>query len=59
VDRGLQLVFGACTACTVVGLVLTYFFVDDTPHDSLTTVSDELELEAEVEMKKGQHNLNV
>jgi len=68
VDKGLQLVFGVCSGLACVGLLLTWFFVDDKAHDSLTTVSDEIELEvAEVELVKaashskivGGHNNHV
>ena len=41
VDQGLRLVFGVCAVLAVVGVLWTWFLVDDKPHDSLTRANSE------------------
>jgi len=52
VDKGLQLVFGVCAGLAAFGFIVTYFFVDDTPHDSLTMFEEGSEAESEEEVNK-------
>jgi len=41
VDKGLRLVIGVCSLLAIIGVLWTWFLVDDKPHASLTHADSE------------------